>query len=82
MTLSTDDEGLDYRSISNIMTLNGKRMNHSLIRTSVIKIMEKFAISLMINNGLTGDPNELATNPKFQKLIATILHDIYFQKGL
>ena len=32
VTVNSDHEGLDYRSIADIMTKNGHKMNHSSVR--------------------------------------------------
>ncbi len=77
VTLDSDTGGLDYRAIADIMTIEGKTMGHSTVRNIIMKLMEKFAASLMATNGVVADPAEVAKGPMFQKMIASYLQEIY-----
>lgn len=77
MRIDDMGEGMDYRMIADIMTLNDKPCGHSTVRNVVLRVMEKFAIALMGTYGLTGDPAELAASQSFQNLVVSYLHEIY-----
>lgn len=80
VTLDADTGGLDYRTIADIMTVEGKLMGHSTVRNIIMKTMEKFAAALIAANGIVADPACLARGPQFQKLIASYLQEIYSKR--
>lgn len=80
VTLDLSDDCLDYRTIADIMTCDGKSMGHSTVRNIIMRAMEKFAASLMAVYGVTGDPAEVACSPRFQKLIAIHMQEIYLSR--
>lgn len=77
VTLESDTGGLDYRTIADIMTVEGRVMGHSTVRNVIMKTMEKFADSLMKANGVEADASVVAKGPMFQKLIASYIQEIY-----
>jgi hypothetical protein len=72
--------GFDYRTIADIMTVDGRTMGHSTVRNVVMRVLERFAMSLMAAYGVVEDPAVIARSPAFQKLIAVHLHQIYGSK--
>lgn len=81
-TLDIDEGGLDYRAIADIMTIDGKPMGHSTVRNIIVKVMEKFACALMARYGVVGDPEDVAKNPSFQRLIAQHIQEIYANRSI
>ena len=75
----TDADGLDYRMIADVMTVAGTPMGHSTVRNVIMRVMERFAASLMAANGVVGDPAVVARSTVFQQLIAAYIQDIYFE---
>jgi hypothetical protein len=79
-SIENDIGCLDYRTIADIMTINGMTMGHSTVRNIIIRSMEKIAASLMAAYGVTGDPLRIAQTLRFQKLIAIYIQEIYGTK--
>lgn len=77
VTIEPDAGGLDYRTIADIMTVDGHVMGHSTVRNIIMRTMEKFAASLMAANGVVDDPAVVARGPSFQKMIASYVQEIY-----
>ena len=74
-----DDDGVNYRYISKIMTELGYKMNHSSARNHVLHIMKKFARNIMQQMNIRHDEkkiNEIIKRPEFQRSIAEILQNI------
>ena len=69
--------GLDFRTIADIMTASGDPMGHSTARNYVNRTMERLACTLMVLNGVTGDPSEVARKPGFQRRIEELVHEVY-----
>lgn len=69
--------GLDFRTIADIMTAMGDPMGHSTARNHVNRTMERLACTLMIMNGVTGDPSHVAASPGFQHRIEELVHELY-----
>jgi len=75
----TDDEGVNYREISSIMTQMGFVMNHSSARAYVLKVMKKFALSLSEQWDIQLDDEKaevISKSPFFQQGIGELLHEI------
>jgi len=79
-TVSKDIEGTDYRTISEIMTSDGHKMNHATARNKFLRVMEKFAASLggHMNESISSSAvKEIARNPQFQHGICELVQGIY-----
>ena len=76
-TIENDDGCVDYRTIADKLTLMGDEVGHSTVRNTVIHVMERFAYALMTQYDVKGDPNAVARMPAFQKMVASLLQDIY-----
>jgi len=81
-----EEDGVNYREMSEIMTQNGFEMNHSSARNYVLRVMRKFADELMKEWGLSTrdfDAEIIAKSPQFQQGIGEILQElhIYDEKG-
>jgi hypothetical protein len=79
----TEDEGVNYREIAEVMTELGFTMNHSSARNYVLRVMRKFAGAYTDWWGLDvtdGQVEEIAKSPIFQQGIAEILHTIEAQR--
>ena len=75
----TEDEGVNYRDISEVLTLMGYPMNHSSARNHVLRVMKKFveALAEEWNVEMTEERTwEIARSASFQAGIADILHSI------
>jgi hypothetical protein len=65
----SEDEGVDYRTIAETMTVLGHRMNHSSARNHVVRVMRKFvdAYSRAWGVRLSDEQaEEIAKSPMFQ----------------
>jgi len=80
----TEEEGVNYREISDMMTEIGFKMNHSSARNYVLRVMKKFAEALVENWNLDV-PHErldaIAKSPQFQQAIYEVLQQIEAQKN-
>ncbi|NBT35359.1 MAG: hypothetical protein EBT03_07445 [Betaproteobacteria bacterium] len=77
----TEDEGVNYREISEVMTEMGWAMNHSSARNYVLRAMAKFAAAYGQHMGCPpGDPMEMARSPQFQSFISDMLHRLEAQR--
>ena len=78
-----EDDGVNYREISEIMTEMGFVMNHSSARNYVLRVMNKFAEAFdkQLNLGLSDERvRNVACSPQFQSAIADLLHSIEVTK--
>lgn len=76
VTVSNDHEGLDYRSIAEIMTKSGHKMNHSSVRNYIVRSFKKVAKEVTSQYGMSYDENqidELAKSPDFQHALIDIM---------
>lgn len=80
-TLPPDMEGLDYRTIANVMTSQGDMVGHSTVRNITLRIMERFACAIMAQYGAWGDPAMMARDANFQLCIAHLAQQAIFMKG-
>ena len=75
-TVSKEYQGHDYRTISEIMTCAGHKMNHATARNRFLKVMEKFASRICAENGGNGNVDDIARNPQFQAGICEIIQGL------
>ena len=76
-TADPDFGGLDYQSISRIMTESGYEMNAISARMIFIKSLAKIAKSIVPTLGdefKDLDPLEIAKHPQFQAAVQEFLH--------
>lgn len=79
----SDEEGVNYREISDMMTEIGFKMNHSSARNYVLRVMKKFVEALVDNWGLDVPSEKLdiiAKSPQFQQAIYEVLLQIEAHK--
>jgi hypothetical protein len=77
-----EDEGIDYRMISQAMTEGGWKMNHTSARNYVLRVMRKFAFELSKCLGVKQtdtDLSEVASDARFQDAISEILQEIFYK---
>jgi hypothetical protein len=75
-----EEDGINYREISEIMTQMGYDMKHSSVRNYILRTMKKFADALVKEWGIEEedlDTEMISRSPQFQKGIGEILHVIY-----
>lgn len=71
-----EEDGANYRTISEYMTKRGEQMNHASARNYVLRIMKKFALALAEARGevLTEEKlAETARDPRFQSAISELI---------
>lgn len=79
----SEEEGVNYREISDMMSEIGFKMNHSSARNYVLRVMKKFVEALVDNWDLEIPPERLdaiAKSPQFQQAIYEILLQIEAQR--
>lgn len=70
------DDGCNYRTISEQMTAQGFRMNHSSARNYVLRAMDKFASKLATAHGMRPTENlrdQMMRSPSFQSAVRELL---------
>lgn len=80
----SNDEGVNYREISDMMTEIGFKMNHSSARNYVLRVMRKFVEALVDKWDLQVEPDKIdviAKSPQFQQAIYEVLQQIETQKN-
>ena len=80
----SNDEGVNYREISDMMTEIGFKMNHSSARNYVLRVMRKFVEALVDKWDLEVEPEKIdviAKSPQFQQAIYEVLQQIEAQKN-
>ena len=73
---ANDHNGLDYRSIANIMTDDGHKMNHSSVRNYITRGFCKVVKGISQDYGLkyTDDQiKKIAQSPEFQNSIIEVM---------
>ena len=73
---TNDYNGLDYRSIANIMTRNGHKMNHSSVRNYITRGFCKVVKGISKDYDLkyTDDQiKKIAQSPEFQNSIIEVM---------
>ena len=74
-----DEDGINYREISKIMTAKGFKINHSSARNYTLRAMKKFAANFSKYYGLNLSDekiSDISKTPLFQKNISNVLHVI------
>ena len=75
----TEDAGVNYREIAEMMTEIGYKMNHSSARNYVLRIMKKFASAIIESWDLSVSEQKvekIVKSPQFQQSICGILQNI------
>lgn len=75
----SDNEGVNYREIADMMSEIGYKMNHSSARNYVLRVMRKFAEAIVESWGISVTEDKIDTiikNPQFQQGICDILQSI------
>ena len=78
-TVSKEYQGYDYRTISEIMTADGHKMNHATARNVFLRAMKKLAEPIHTMYGKeTSDEivTRTAKDPRFQESMFEIVGDI------
>lgn len=76
VVVGNDHDGLDYRSIAEIMTNDGHKMNHSSVRNYIVRSFKKVAAEVTKQYGLEYNEqqiDELAKSPEFQHSLIDII---------
>ncbi len=79
-TVSGEGGGMDYRTIAEIMSEGGHKMNHATARNIFLRAMKKLAEPLCELYEIEDDPkriDELSRNPGFQSSMIEVVSDIY-----
>ncbi len=78
----TDDDGVEYREISEVMTEMGWPMNHSSARNYVLRGMKKFAQAYKDHMGVAVSVEEVAKSPGFQSFVSEVLQRLEAERKL
>ena len=79
-TVSGEGGGMDYRTIAEIMTDDGHKMNHATARNIFLRAMKKLAQPLCELYGLDeeeGRVERMSRDPRFQSSMVEVVGDIY-----
>ncbi len=79
-TVSGEGGGMDYRTIAEIMTEDGHKMNHATARNIFLRAMKKLAEPLCELYGLDeeeGRVERMSRDPRFQSSMVEVVGDIY-----
>jgi len=79
-TVSGEGGGMDYRTIAEIMTDDGHKMNHATARNIFLRAMKKLAEPLCELYGLDEKPGhveKMSRDPRFQSSMVEVVSDIY-----
>ena len=82
-TVSGDVGGMDYRTIAELMSEQGHKMNHATARNIFLRAMKKLAQPVCELYGVADDPehlDRLSKDPRFQSSMIEVVSDIYEQK--
>ncbi len=75
-----EEDGANYRTISEIMTSSGSPMNHASARNHVLRVMKKFAEAIAEATGQQFSDvqlTETARDPQFQAVLSDMLQRQY-----
>lgn len=75
----TQEEGVNYREIADVMTQIGFKMNHSSARNYVLRVMRKFADAIVESWGIEVPEHRMESivkSQQFQKAICDLLQEI------
>lgn len=74
---SLEEDGYDFREISEAMAKIGVKMNHSSARNWLIRSMKKFAEAVYEDSDLTPEQIcEISRTPSFQSLMCSCIIEI------
>jgi HD superfamily phosphohydrolase YqeK len=76
-----EDDGADYRMISQAMTDVGWKMNHTSARNHVLRVMNKFARAYAEKFGIEPTEaklSEIARDARFQSAISDMLQTVFY----
>jgi len=79
-TVSGEGGGMDYRTIAEIMTDDGHKMNHATARNIFLRAMKKLAEPLCDLYGSAEEPGRIermSRDPRFQSSMIEVVSDIY-----
>jgi len=71
-----DEDGFDYRSISQVLTELGWKMNHTSVRNYILRSMSKFAEAYCDKVGIPATSTkieEISRDPNFQSFVGDML---------
>ena len=77
--------GMNYRSISEIMTERGDRMNHATARNICMESLERLVLDVAIKHDVMLSPErlmEIARDPAMQESFSDIISEILQAKQL
>ena len=80
---TVDEDGVNYRSISDTMTEMGFKINHSSARNYVLRSMRKFAEAFSRHMDIPLKDEKLedvVRSPNFQSFMADILHRLEVER--
>lgn len=74
---SLEEDGLDFREISEAMTSAGFKMNHSSARNWLLRAMQKFAEEIYSDSEMTQEQiSEISRSPVFQSFMCSCLYEV------
>lgn len=79
-TVSDEDGGMDYRTIAELMTSQGHKMNHATARNIFLRAMKKLAEPVCELYGIKGDSDrleKLSRDPRFQSSMIEVISSLY-----
>jgi hypothetical protein len=80
VTNNADLDGLDYRTMSRIMTNAGYKMNHATARNVLFRAMKKFAHGYCKALGVDSHKQSITriiNDPRFQSGLGALVQDQY-----
>jgi len=83
-TITSIEGAKDYRSIAEIMTKSGQKMNHATARNVFLRAMKKIAIPLHEMYDMPCDDNSImrtARDPRFQESVFEIIAETDANSG-
>lgn len=83
VTVSKDVCCLDYRTIAEIMSKEGHKMNHSSVRNYIVRGFTKIVKNMSNEYGLNYSPekiDEIAKSPEFQHSLIEVMSKNEFNK--
>ena len=79
-TVGGQDGGLDYRSIAEVMTGDGHKMNHATARNIFLRAMKKLAMPVCeayADESAGVEIDRTARDPRFQESMIELVTQIY-----
>jgi hypothetical protein len=84
-TVSGEGGGMDYRTIAELMSDDGHKMNHATARNIFLRAMKKLATPLCELYELDEEPgriDRMSKDPRFQSSMVDVVSDIYAEREL